>query len=57
MSSRLANRVFPYGMRFRDDGSADLSGTAERELFNVKLGQSQEIQHRVEVTATEHSRL
>ena len=33
-------------MTFRDDGSVDLTGTAERELFDVKLGQSGQIRQK-----------
>ena len=40
MSGRLLNGVLPRGMRCRDDGSGNPTGTAEKDSFNIKLGQS-----------------
>ena len=43
---QITKCISPRWMRFCDDNSADLTGSAEKELFDVKSGQSRQIRQK-----------
>ena len=48
----VINWQLPLGTRLCINGSADPTSTAERKLFNIKLGQPQRSRQRISVNAT-----